>query len=381
MRRSAGDGPSARPPEERLDALREEALREGRVEGKGVRAAGGPLPLRPGRRDRGGAPPGGGGPVSAARDPGGHLRPPRAGAPGYYGLPVLKAPVWTWEIPAYFFVGGLAGMAAVLALAATATGVGAALEGAGPRGALVRTALGLAAGGALLSALLLVLDLGRPARFLNMLRVFKWRSPMSVGAWTLALFGGAALAALLLLEASVRAGSLGAATPWVEAAVLLSILAAGASGAVLATYTGVLVAATSVPAWFLHRRLLPLHFGVAGLGSAAAALELLGLRLLPLHAIGLLAAGVETGLGLATELRRHGPADRALREGRSGLLLRVASALSGPAALLLRLLGWIPAAAGSFLLGALLSRFGWLEAGRASARDPEATFASQGLGS
>ena len=34
----------------------------------------------------------------------------------YHGQPVLKEPVWTWEIPAYFFpVGGMAGASAGLA--------------------------------------------------------------------------------------------------------------------------------------------------------------------------------------------------------------------------------------------------------------------------
>lgn len=295
---------------------------------------------------------------------------------GYYGMPVVKAPVWTWEVPVYLFVGGLAGMAAVLALAATVTGPDAVLDGVGRRAAFVRAALGLAAGGALASAVFLVMDLGRPERFLNMLRVLKWRSPMSVGAWTLAVFGAAATGALVLLLVAAAPGA--AVADWAEAAALLCLLAAGPLGAVLASYTGVLLAATAVPAWFLHRRLLPLHFGVAGLGSAAAALELLGFRMAALYALGLLAAAVETGVAIALEARRAGAADRALRHGRSGLFVRTAGLLAGPAALVLRLGGWVPAAAVSFLAGALLARFGWLEAGRASALDPKATFAAQG---
>ena len=101
----------------------------------------------------------------------------------YYGLPSLKAPVWTWEIPAYFFVGGAAGAAAVVAAVAR-------VAGADP--ALVRDARWLAAVGGAASPALLVSDLGRPERFLNMLRVFKLRSPMSVGAWTLVAFSNAA---------------------------------------------------------------------------------------------------------------------------------------------------------------------------------------------
>jgi formate-dependent nitrite reductase membrane component NrfD len=95
---------------------------------------------------------------------------------------VPKPPVWTWEIPVYFFVGGAAGAAAVIA------GVGAAT---GAEAAVVTDARWIAAVGAVVSPVLLISDLGRPERFLNMLRVLKWQSPMSVGAWTLAAFSTA----------------------------------------------------------------------------------------------------------------------------------------------------------------------------------------------
>jgi hypothetical protein len=330
--------------EERLDELRAEARREGVVDGDGVDVVGGPVPA--------GAPEG--------------YRPPNdEDAEGYYGLPIVKPPVWTWEVPAYFFVGGLAGMAAVIALAGLLFGAGEALP---------RAALWTAAVGSVVSAPLLILDLGRPLRFLNMLRVFKWRSPMSVGAWTLSLFGGLSTAAALLVEWSVRSAATGGPP---DAAILLTAGGAAGVGSVLATYTGVLVGATAIPAWFTHRQALPVHFGVAGLGSAAAFLELLGLRLPGLNLLGLGAAGVETVMGIVLELNRHGAADRALREGRSGRLLRVSGILVGPVALVLRLAGWVPGAAVAFLVGALVSRYGWLEAGRASGVDPEATLAAQ----
>ncbi len=327
--------------EARLEALREEAARAGRVEGRGVVAAGGPLP---------------------AALPGGER------VAGYYGLPVLKPPVWTWEVPLYFFVGGMAGTAGIIAFAALVTQESI---------LLARAAFWLAAAGALVSPLLLTLDLGRPQRFLAMLRVFKRRSPMSVGVWTLVAFSGCAIPGALLMTGFHRV--IEAGIPEALARAALVILAAGAAlaGAVLATYVGVLLAATAVPAWFKHRALLPLHFGLAGLGSAAAALELAGFRSSVLHVVGLAVAALETGVGAWVELVRHGAADRALRRGRAGLLLRSAGILAGPGALLLRLGGWVPAAATSFLLGALVSRYGWLAAGRASARDPEAVFASQ----
>src|SRR5438046_6395929 len=69
------------PSEKRLEELREQAWKEGVVPGKGVDVAGGPIPRKP----------------------------------GYYGQPVVRPPVWTWEVPLYFFFGGMAGMSAVVA--------------------------------------------------------------------------------------------------------------------------------------------------------------------------------------------------------------------------------------------------------------------------
>jgi hypothetical protein len=76
-------------------------------------------------------------------------------APSYYGLPMLKAPVWTWTIPAYFYVGGAAGASSLLAAALD-------LRGRSAR-RLVRRARWLGAAGDLVSAGLLIYDLGRPA--------------------------------------------------------------------------------------------------------------------------------------------------------------------------------------------------------------------------
>ena len=93
--------------------------------------------------------------------------------------------------------------------------------------------------------------------------------------------------------------------------------------------------------------------------------------------LGVLVAATETGIGAWVELNRHGSVDRAFHAGRSVLMLRTAGLLAGPLSLTLRLLGWTILAAISFLLGTFLSRYGWLEAGRSSAADPEATFVAQ----
>lgn len=288
--------------------------------------------------------------------------------PGYYGHPVIKPPVWTWQIPLYFFVGGLAGGSAVLSLAALAT-----REGRD----LLLTTTWLATSGAFLGAPLLISDLKRPQRFLNMLRVFKWRSPMSMGAWILTAFGIASVTTALvytlapwLIENGGLPGGLVLAVVWI------GVVAAALLGVMLATYTGVLIGATAVPAWHRHHKLLPVHFGSAGLGSSASALLLFGFEEGGLVAVLVAAALVETALWISTELRSAGAADRAVHEGRSGWTLRTASVLTGPLTLALLVPGWTWPPALAFLVGALASRYGWLWAGRASARDPAATFAA-----
>lgn len=321
------------PNEPRIDQLREEAWAKGVVAGRGVDVAGGPIPRKP----------------------------------GYYGQPVVRPPVWTWEIPIYLFVGGLGGMSAVIALGAVLF----------HHFDIARTAMWVAGIAAVISPILLILDLGRPRLFINMLRVFKPQSAMSMGAWILVGFGICVVVGLICLE--LQTSHLFAGSVEGILSVLTKILVFGSAmcGMLLATYTGVLIGATVIPAWFLHHRLLPIHFGTAGLGSATALLELLGHRIASLNAIGIFAAAVETVLLIWLSLDKHGIADRAIHEHRSGWLIRIGELFTGPIPLVLRFVGAIPLAAISFLFGALVSRFGWIAVGKISGRDPEAVFASQ----
>ena len=325
------NGPQA---EQRLEQLREEAWKKGVVPGKGVDIAGGPIPRKP----------------------------------GYYGQPVIKPPVWTWEIPLYFFFGGMAGMSGVIASGAIIF----------HQVDLARAAMWVAAvGGAVLSPILLIMDLGRPHLFLNMLRVFKHRSAMSMGAWILSAFGACAVPGLIALELHAHQIFPGTLDQLLRVAAGIFIFGSAIFGTLLATYTGVLIGATAIPAWFLHRTLLPIHFGTAGLGSAAAALELLGHRIPALNFIGFYAAAVETALLIWLSVDKHGVADRAIHEHSSGWLIRIGEVLNGPLALVLRFFGLVPLAAISFLIGALVSRFGWIAVGKVSGADPEAVFAAE----
>jgi formate-dependent nitrite reductase membrane component NrfD len=325
---------SSSPSEKRLEELREQAWKDGVVPGRGVDVAGGPIPRKP----------------------------------GYYGEAVVKPPVWTWEVPLYFFMGGLAGMSAVIASGAVLF----------HQVELARAAMWVASiAGGVLSPVLLIMDLGRPRLFLNMLRVFKHRSAMSMGAWILSLFGACAVPGLIALELHVRQIPGGTFDQFLRLAAGILIFGSAIFGTLLATYTGVLIGATAIPAWFLHRTLLPIHFGTAGLGSAAALLELLGHRIPALNFLGFYAAAVESALLIWLSFAKHGVADRAIHEHGSGWLIRIGEILNGPLAIVFRLFGLVPFAALSFLLGALVSRFGWIAVGKVSGADPEAVFASQ----
>lgn len=317
--------------EKRLDDLRREAERSGVVDAAGVRPAGAPFPI-----------------ADASH--------------GYYGLPLLKRPTWTWEAPAYLVIGGTAGAAALIASAARLSG----------HPTLARDARWIAAAGAAASPPLLISDLGRPDRFLNMLRVFKAQSPMSVGVWTLVAFSTASATAAF---ADVASRLLPAGTP-VRTVRNASELLAASTGLAMSTYTGVLVGATAIPVWSSSVRLLPVHFAASSLGSAASLLEIAGHRQRALHWLALAAAAVETAVAIDVE-RRSDRASRPLREGDSGALVRAGGLLAGPVPLVLRLIGGRSrglrrAAAISAVAGSVLTRFGWVRAGAASADDPGA---------
>lgn len=168
----------------------------------------------------------------------------------YHGQPILKEPVWTWEIPCYFFTGGMAGASAGLAYLAELHG----------EDLLARRAWGAALVGVTVSPALLISDLGQSARFLNMLRMVKVTSPMSIGSWILSLSGASTAIA-------AAHAWLGLFPRWSK----LARPAAALAGLPLSTYTAALVANTAVPVWHEARRGLPFVFGAGAALSAGAA--------------------------------------------------------------------------------------------------------------
>ncbi len=290
--------------------------------------------------------------------------------PTYYDRPVLKEPVWIWAVPAYFYVGGTAGAAAVL---------GAAAQSFDPRGlgALVKRCRLIAAGGAVLSTGLLIYDLGRPERFLNMLRVIRPTSPMSVGSWTLAATGP------LMGMAALLADSRG----WLRRAGNLAGLGAGVGGMVLAGYPSVLLSTTAVPAWQEARRSLPALFIASGISGAATLAELGGLdrrQEAVVHRFGLVGKVAELAsmAAMSREVSRIERVGRAYREGAGGWLLRLAKGLTVASLGLSLVPGRAQRAPGikavtaalAGTAGAMAYKFGVFHAGKTSARDPRATF-------
>lgn len=277
----------------------------------------------------------------------------------YYGQPVIKPPVWTWEIPIYFFAGGVTGVSSVVAALARRAG----------EEDLARVARRLAAAGAVVSPILLTSDLGRPARFHHMLRVLRPTSPMSVGSWILAGYSPAALWSWLTGRAG-RTGGLFRLGEWVSALL----------GPALSTYTAVLIADTAVPIWHEARRELPFVFAGSALSGAGSIL----LVALPgdgsARAISLAGSTMElTASGLME--RRLGELGRPYQEKRSGLIGRAAkicTLIGMGGAIAARKRAWVTTASAVVMAaGSLLERWAIFEAGFASAREPEHTVAPQ----
>ena len=290
-------------------------------------------------------------------------------SPTYYEIPMLKEPVWIWSIPAYFYVGGVAGVGATLGAAVQ-------LVASEEMHSLVLKARWVATVGGAASAALLIHDLGRPARFLNMLRVFRITSPMSMGSWILTVFSTAAGAAAVLPFGPKifrpLAGIFG--------------VVAGVFGLGLSGYTGVLISQTAVPVWQQAYRTTPVLFLASGTAAAASFFEFFKLNAAEAKTVerfGLMGKLVELGAALTLEAdaRRIERVGRPLKEGFSGALWQTSKVLTIASAVISALPGKSrPKRALAGILGSAASiclRFGIFYAGKASARDPRASFEQQ----
>jgi formate-dependent nitrite reductase membrane component NrfD len=298
---------------------------------------------------------------------------PEADFRSYYGMPVVKPSPWKADIPAYIFFGGLSAGSSLLAAGGDLSDRPV-LRRAGRLTALVGMTATMAT---------LVHDLGRPARFLNMLRTVKLTSPMSVGSWILAGYGpvaGVAAVAELadMLSGRRPRGLLGVLSRLGRPAGLL----AGLTAPPVAAYTAVLLADTATPSWHEAYRELPFVF----VGSAAAAAGGLAMMTTPVDEAGparrmaaggallelLAARQMESSMGIAVEPLQRGRAGRLMKASK---VLTAAGAAGSLVAARSRAAGVVSGAA--LVAGSVCTRFGIFEAGQESARDPRYTVAPQ----
>lgn len=287
----------------------------------------------------------------------------------YYNQPVIKKSPWSWDIPAYYYTGGAAGAAVALGAA------GQVIDAARFRRMTEHTRW-IGVGASLLSSYFLIHDLGRPSRFLYMLRVFRPTSPMSVGVYLLSVFASANGAAWMSKWGPSPIRKIG------DAAGVL----AGIAGVGMAGYTGVLVANTVVPIWYIPRRVIPLLFLASSATSAASLLETTSLSE-PEHAavrqFGLVGKVAEIACMELVELAaaKTPQVAKVLHEGFGATLWHLGKTLAFASAVL----SLLPrrnrsTRIASAICGtgaALCVRFGIHYAGQRSADDPRATFHSQ----
>lgn len=297
---------------------------------------------------------------------------PDATFTSYYGRPIVKASPWEADIPLYLFLGGVAAGSSLLGAGADLTG----------RATLRRSARIGALGALSISFAALVHDLGKPSRFVNMLRVIKPTSPMSVGTWLLTAYSpGVALAAGAEILALLPFG-FGPLESVLGKAARPAGLAAAVIAPTVASYTAVLLSDTATPAWHSGFREMPFVF----VGSAAAASGGLGMITAPIAQSGparrLAAAGAVTELVAETMMERSmGLPAETLHQGTAGRLITISKVLTG--------VGGVGALVGgrsrvvstlsglALLAGSVCTRFGIFEAGQASAEDPKYTVVPQ----
>jgi formate-dependent nitrite reductase membrane component NrfD len=305
----------------------------------------------------------------------------------YRGVPILAQPTWRHEIAAYFYLGGISSGAFVLGSLAR-------LAGGERRLQMSHTAQYVSCAAMLPCAPLLIADLGRPALFHHMLRIFKPSSPMNLGAWTLTahramstITAARALAGEARLPLGVCNTLLGVCnTPLLGSLVRRMperpLAVAGLPSALtLGGYTGVLLGTTSVPVWATSP-LLGALFMASSLSTGAAATSLaapVSGRSTPGEEAALRRLSLVLGAGematLGGYVATSDSAAKPLLTGKNRLLM-IGAAASLVASTALEVAGLLTgskrfshAAAAATLVGGALLRWGVVQAGHASARD------------
>lgn len=168
--------------------------------------------------------------------------------PTYYDRPMLKAPHWEWNVVTYLFLGGVMGGLGLIQFLAR--------DDRGDERKLKRQARLTSFALAAANPAILITHLGRPERFLHMMRIVKFKSPMSLGVWGLVGYSGAAGANVVFPSG-------------------VSSLAQAVLGAFMSGYTGVLLSATANPLWSSGKRHIPALSVASGAASACALSSLL----------------------------------------------------------------------------------------------------------
>jgi len=299
---------------------------------------------------------------------------------GYYGIPPIKEHTWTWEVPVYFWLGGIGAGTQLISTVAQILGWRDKAFFRASRYTILVTMI--------LSPILLIMDLGRPERFLNMLRILKLRSPMSTGSWALSVFGG--LGGLIATAQAAQDGLLGRDNVVARLAKilipdrLLSVVALPV-GLYVGLYSGILLSTTSVPMWARNFLLMGPTFLSSGLSTALSAISFIlhlgdwgeKRTLEALRRAERMALVVEAAL-IAASLARMGRWSKPLFSKKLAPLFVGGTLVGGILAPFALLFGRETRGKSLFtsalaLLGGLAFRFAMIEGGRLSARDPQAT--------
>ena len=302
----------------------------------------------------------------------------------YYGIPPIKRAHWTWQIPLYFWIGGIGAGVQLFSTMAQILGH--------TDRALTRASRYTVLGTMVVSPVLLIWDLGRPERFYNMLRVLKLRSPMSTQSWSVFAFGN--LGGLIAARQAADDGLLGEDNLIVKLARLIPArflsLVALPVGINVGSNTGNLISATSVPIWARNWLFMGPTFLASGLSTALSWLSLVlhltrsgeEKTLRALHRAEKTTLVIEAGLMAASLLRMSRWSTPLFSREIAPLFVggTLIGGILAPMALLFGRESRSRSMLASVLAlaGGLAFRFAIIRAGRKSADDPEAyfTFAS-----